>query len=613
MMTAGHEQDSQDLSQSQSRSSQDRRPMPKSWSRSHMRSIARLNQDGKCSTINTPTRISTFSLNQVSAVDFPLKSSPPRSPPSIQEEETSADVFDLTDARFKIEDEKKIGERDKIINNYFGEIGDTICKKSMEHKVSSRRVVNQQLNYAKKIQSSRRARDNRTTDRRSKTSDYSVPFIVNERDNETDSDEYTPVSESVSIPKANKTVKSNLDSLRKAPPKVDRFGFVLGISDTTHTSYARSSSNNKALIELEASRAQKWKKMMKDWDQTTSLKSQKLKRRVRKGIPNSIRGKAWALMGNVPNRIRDDKGYFYELLRQATLQQGDQVLNEGEKAQENNGVSKSGEVFKETIERDINRTFPTHSLFYLDQSKLRDSEHKSDTNKITFINTTPYTSSSEGSISTCTVDDAGPDLLNSKGGQASLRRVLRAYSVIDPEVGYCQGMNFISAMFITKMTDEEAFWLLEHVMDKAPCRMRGLFGDGMSETQEVLFIAEKVTAQFLPKLSAHFERESVHITMYATQWLLTMYSSSFPFDLVLRVWDCFLFEGWKIAYRVMLALLTLSQKDLLNLRFEELLGYLKEIHKKVDGDSVMRAAFAIPLRTTHIVKFREEYRSNQRK
>lgn len=163
------------------------------------------------------------------------------------------------------------------------------------------------------------------------------------------------------------------------------------------------------------------------------------------------------------------------------------------------------------------------------------------------------------------------------------------------------------------MTDEEAFWLLEHVMDKAPCRMRGLFGDGMSETQEVLFIAEKVTAQFLPKLSAHFERESVHITMYATQWLLTMYSSSFPFDLVLRVWDCFLFEGWKIAYRVMLALLTLSQKDLLNLRFEELLGYLKEIHKKVDGDSVMRAAFAIPLRTTHIDKFREEYRSNQRK
>eukprot|EP00567_Pseudictyota_dubia_P009097 CAMPEP_0197462010 /NCGR_PEP_ID=MMETSP1175-20131217/57988_1 /TAXON_ID=1003142 /ORGANISM="Triceratium dubium, Strain CCMP147" /LENGTH=46 /DNA_ID= /DNA_START= /DNA_END= /DNA_ORIENTATION= len=43
--------------------------------------------------------------------------------------------------------------------------------------------------------------------------------------------------------------------------------------------------------------------------------------------------------------------------------------------------------------------------------------------------------------------------------------------------------------------------------------------------------------------------------MYATQWLLTLYASSFPFDLVTRVWDCFLAEGWKIVFRVMLAIL----------------------------------------------------------
>ena len=46
------------------------------------------------------------------------------------------------------------------------------------------------------------------------------------------------------------------------------------------------------------------------------------------------------------------------------------------------------------------------------------------------------------------------------GGQAALRRVLRAYSYYDPEVGYCQGMNFIAGMFLTIMSEEEAFWLL---------------------------------------------------------------------------------------------------------------------------------------------------------
>jgi hypothetical protein len=51
-------------------------------------------------------------------------------------------------------------------------------------------------------------------------------------------------------------------------------------------------------------------------------------------------------------------------------------------------------------------------------------------------------------------------VVTQQGGQASLRRVLRAYSAYDAEVGYCQGMNFIAAMFITFMSEEESFWLL---------------------------------------------------------------------------------------------------------------------------------------------------------
>ena len=49
---------------------------------------------------------------------------------------------------------------------------------------------------------------------------------------------------------------------------------------------------------------------------------------------------------------------------------------------------------------------------------------------------------------------------NTPGGQCALRRVLRAYSYYDREVGYCQGMNFIAGMFLTIMSEEDAFWLL---------------------------------------------------------------------------------------------------------------------------------------------------------
>lgn len=41
-------------------------------------------------------------------------------------------------------------------------------------------------------------------------------------------------------------------------------------------------------------------------------------------------------------------------------------------------------------------------------------------------------------------------------GQDSLRRVLQAYAAYDPEVGYCQGMNFVAGLLLMYVEEEEA-------------------------------------------------------------------------------------------------------------------------------------------------------------
>jgi hypothetical protein len=142
--------------------------------------------------------------------------------------------------------------------------------------------------------------------------------------------------------------------------------------------------------------------------------------------------------------------------------------------------------------------------------------------------------------------------------------------------------------------------------------MRGLFGEGMIETHQVLFIAEKLLHQFLPKLAKHLEKENVHITMYATQWLLTLYTSSFKFDLVTRVWDVFLAEGWKIVYRVMLALLQHAQPVLIKQSFEEMLAFFRELPEQVDANKIMDIALKIPLRKKHLVKLEKEYKEKDK-
>jgi hypothetical protein len=152
---------------------------------------------------------------------------------------------------------------------------------------------------------------------------------------------------------------------------------------------------------------------------------------------------------------------------------------------------------------------------------------------------------------------------------------------------------------------------MKAVMNESPCQMRGLFGEGMSETHKVLFVAEKLIHHFVPKLARHLDKENVHVTMYATQWLLTQYTSSFNFDLVTRVWDCYLVEGFKIIYRVMLALLQHVQPILLKMSFEEILGFFRELPDRVDGDTVMETAMKIPLKRKHIAKYEKEWAQQQ--
>ena len=70
-------------------------------------------------------------------------------------------------------------------------------------------------------------------------------------------------------------------------------------------------------------------------------------------------------------------------------------------------------------------------------------------------------------------------------GKASIQRVLLAYAAFDPEVNYCQGMNFLAALLLIWMPSEaEAFGGLVVLMQERG--LRELYKTDMASLQVVL-------------------------------------------------------------------------------------------------------------------------------
>lgn len=152
-------------------------------------------------------------------------------------------------------------------------------------------------------------------------------------------------------------------------------------------------------------------------------------------------------------------------------------------------------------------------------------------------------------------------------GQEVLFNVLHAYSSYDPDVAYCQGLPFICAVLLMQtMPEETAFDLLVSMLHTY--RLRGLYRPTMALLPQCLYQLERLVAETLPALHAHFIELELQPSTYASSWFLTLFASTLPLPVVFRVFDLFFFEGLPGLFRVCLAILQHNQDALLRQNFE---------------------------------------------
>lgn len=160
-------------------------------------------------------------------------------------------------------------------------------------------------------------------------------------------------------------------------------------------------------------------------------------------------------------------------------------------------------------------------------------------------------------------------------GQKDLFSVLKCISIIEPEIGYVQGMGYMVAILLLYVDKVDAFNIMLKIINNKTYGMKPFYMPQMPGLKISFYIFLSLFKKFMPRLHEHLLLEMIPPAMYATKWFMTIFSTNIPIELTLRIWDVFFIEGQKIVYRIALAILKINEKALLTADCEKVSIILK--------------------------------------
>ena len=158
-------------------------------------------------------------------------------------------------------------------------------------------------------------------------------------------------------------------------------------------------------------------------------------------------------------------------------------------------------------------------------------------------------------------------------GQTMLRNVLKAFSLYDTAIGYCQGLGFVVGPLLMHMSEAEAFAILVRLMEHYD--LRSCYLPDLSGLHLRIHQFQTLLTRHLPHLSAHLAQLKVE-PLYVSQWFLSFFAVTCPLPMLLRIYDVILSEGaTETLMRVALSLMQRNEQKLLAFsEFEDVMQFL---------------------------------------
>ena len=196
-------------------------------------------------------------------------------------------------------------------------------------------------------------------------------------------------------------------------------------------------------------------------------------------------------------------------------------------------------------------------------------------------------------------------------GQRKLYRVLSNYSKYNKVLGYVQGMGYLAAIFLLYMDEESAFYMLHSLVKNYG--FEGLYKEGFPDLKKKFYVLLNLEKKFIPEIYNILKRDEALPSFYASEWFMCLFCKNLKPNILVRIIDVFLYEGYKVIYRFAIAFLKMKENDFIKnpsgIFYSSVT--LKKLFENIEVEELFKEAFDLNLSKKHIAKFEEEYEENK--
>eukprot|EP00026_Physarum_polycephalum_P003743 Phypoly_transcript_03757.p1 GENE.Phypoly_transcript_03757~~Phypoly_transcript_03757.p1 ORF type:complete len:597 (+),score=67.79 Phypoly_transcript_03757:134-1924(+) len=144
-------------------------------------------------------------------------------------------------------------------------------------------------------------------------------------------------------------------------------------------------------------------------------------------------------------------------------------------------------------------------------------------------------------------------------------RVMTAYAVRNPNIGYCQVMTSLASTLLIFLEEEMALWLLVHITEEWLPEYYVLTMPGFHT--DTLLLGWLISTN-LPLLHKHLEKINFSLGTLTSSWFMRLFVHDFPPETAFLIWDNIFMEGVSVIFEVALAILNMVHDEILQLTDE---------------------------------------------